>query len=141
MKKSIVFVIFLAAFVPTLLKVIAGDFDSTVMTKFQNCQTYNEQKNVNYMGFNVNYNMNILGWQNDKCVVTLDAKVVADSGEYAGQTFSPKVRCEFTKEQLDTLINNAQATNQQAMDLITEQHSCSVQNTNNMNAYTIQTND
>lgn len=75
------------------------------------CEPYKEKLSTTYMGFNMKYSIEILGWIKDKCVLNFNADILgldssfedtlaqtSESFEIFG--FAPKVRCEFTKQQL-----------------------------------------
>ena len=75
------------------------------------CSPYKETLTTEYMGMNMTYTIDILGWVDDKCVLNFESHingagnsfsdmygVSADSAQVFG--FTPKVRCEFTKQQL-----------------------------------------
>ena len=75
------------------------------------CSPYKETLTTEYMGMSMTYTIDILGWVNNKCVLNFESHingtgnsfsdmydVPADSAQVFG--FAPKVRCEFTKQQL-----------------------------------------
>ena len=75
------------------------------------CNPYKEKLSTKYMGFNMKYSIEILGWINNKCVLNFSADIsgvdssfkdnLNSSVDIAGIFgFAPKVRCEFTKQQL-----------------------------------------
>lgn len=75
------------------------------------CSPYNEKLSTTYMGINMKYSIEILGWVGDKCVLNFNADILGldssfdDSTTQSSDTFevfgfAPKVRCEFTKQQL-----------------------------------------
>ena len=87
-----------------------------VLERFDNnallmCNPYNEFLTSEYMGMKVKYNIEIAGWINDRCVLNFTAEIAdaadsfeniyglpIDSASVFG--FAPKVRCEFTRNQL-----------------------------------------
>lgn len=117
-------------------KVMAGD-NALVMEKFRNCQKYSETSTSQANGMNINYKMNILGWVNDKCVVNMEAKVLVNSPEAGNMTFTPRVKCEFTKSQLDELIQKESASNEEIKDLVMSHNYCSVEGLDNMNNFAV----
>ncbi len=75
------------------------------------CEPYKETLTTEYMGMNIKYDLEILGWINNKCVLNFVSNMLgsgegfedlygisADSSQIVG--FAPKIRCEFTKQQL-----------------------------------------
>ncbi len=82
-----------------------------VQNSLSMCVPYKETLTTEYMGMNMTYTIDILGWVNNKCVLNFESHmngagnsfldiygVSADSAQVYG--FAPKVRCEFTKQQL-----------------------------------------
>ena len=90
----------------------SGQLKSNNMQKsLSMCSPYKETLTTEYMGMNMTYTIDILGWVDDKCVLNFESHisgagnsfydmygVSADSVQVFG--FAPKVRCEFTKQQL-----------------------------------------
>ena len=83
----------------------------TMQNSLSMCSPYKETLTTEYMGMNMTYTIDILGWVNNKCVLNFESHingagnsfsdmygVSADSAQIFG--FAPKVRCEFTKQQL-----------------------------------------
>lgn len=79
--------------------------------KLSVCAPYKETSTSEYMGMNIRYTIEILGWQNGKCILNFESDfagsgssfedtygIPAESAQIFG--FAPKVRCEFTKQQL-----------------------------------------
>jgi len=80
----------------------------------QVCAPYKETMTSEYMGMKMNYSIEIVGWVNNKCVLNFESKMLdagttfedtygfsPDSAEVFG--FAPKVRCEFTPSQLQSV--------------------------------------
>ena len=78
----------------------------------KNCQPYTEHLDSDYMGMNVSFDLKILGWVNDRCKMSFDANTSGTSSSFSNLygidpsqaqvfAFAPKIRCEFTKRQLD----------------------------------------
>ncbi len=76
------------------------------------CKPYSENMNADYMGLNIAYNVNIVGWVNNKCRLNFTAKTNGTSSSFASLyginasdaevlSFVPKFRCDFTKAQLE----------------------------------------
>lgn len=75
------------------------------------CIPYKETLTTEYMGVNMKYTIDIVGWQGNKCILNFEANML-DTGsgfeDYYGVSaesaqvfgFAPKVRCEFTQKQL-----------------------------------------
>ena len=75
------------------------------------CKPYSETLDSDVMGVNFNFRVSIDGWVNNKCRVNFVAQSTGISNTFqqlygmdASQaqifTFEPKIRCEFTKQQL-----------------------------------------
>ena len=92
-----------------------NEFQPQHSTQYNNpitmCKPYKETLTTEYMGMNMTYTIDILGWVNNKCVLNFEANmngagstfyeeygINADMAQVFG--FAPKVRCEFTKQQL-----------------------------------------
>ena len=78
---------------------------------FKTCKPYKEEMDSEYMGIKMHYELEIVGWINNKCTIKFTSKAtgVGDSfGEEYGldpsdaniSTFAPNVKCEFSKAQL-----------------------------------------
>lgn len=99
------------------------------------CKPYSEMMDSDLMGVNFNFKISIEGWVNNKCRVNFVAQSTGISetfqqiyGVDASQaqifSFEPKIRCEFTKQQLlsvgDSILQenerNAGATNNMLKD-------------------------
>ena len=76
------------------------------------CKPYSETLNTDVSGINFSFNIKINGWVNDKCQLDFSAKSTGinelfssiygvDSSNAIITTFEPKVKCSFTKEQLE----------------------------------------
>jgi hypothetical protein len=89
---------------------------NTTETKLSNsiksCTPYNENLNTNVSGINFIFNVKILGWVNNKCRLDFNAQSNGineafssiygfDASDATILTFEPKIRCEFTKQQLN----------------------------------------
>ncbi len=99
------------------------------------CKPYREVMDSDFMGVNFNFHMSIDGWVNNKCRINFAAQSTGISESFkqihgmdASQaqifTFEPKIRCEFTRQQLvsigDSILQenerNAGATNNMLKD-------------------------
>ena len=78
----------------------------------KNCQPYTEHMDSDYLGMNVSFDLKILGWIGDKCKMAFDANTKGTSSSFSKMygidpseaevfAFAPKIRCEFTKQQLE----------------------------------------
>ena len=78
----------------------------------KNCQPYTEHMDSDYLGMNMSFDLRILGWANDRCRMAFDANANGTSSSFSKMygvnpsdaqvfAFAPKVRCEFSKQQLD----------------------------------------
>jgi hypothetical protein len=76
------------------------------------CNPYSERLNTNVAGMNFIFNVKIVGWVNNKCRLDFDAQSNGINDMFSSiygvsasdatiTTFEPKVRCEFTKQQLN----------------------------------------
>ena len=76
------------------------------------CKPYTETMKSDYLGMNVDYKVSILGWVNDKCILDFIAQTNGTSSSFLGlyginpdeaivTSFAPKIRCEFTRRQLE----------------------------------------
>lgn len=76
------------------------------------CKPYSESMQYDFMGMNFSYNLQIKGWINNKCRLDFDAKAQGASSSFSSLygidandatilSFAPKIRCEFTKQQLE----------------------------------------
>ncbi len=75
------------------------------------CEPYKETLISEYMGMKMKYDIEIVGWLNNKCILNFQSSML-DAGDAFEKTygfepgtvdvvgFSPKVRCEFTSKQL-----------------------------------------
>ncbi len=79
-----------------------------------NCRPYSENLDTNLGGVNFNFKVRIEGWVNNKCVMNFVANSTGinsmfsslygvDPSQATVMTFEPKVRCEFTKAQLQNV--------------------------------------
>lgn len=78
----------------------------------KNCRRYSESLDSDVSGVAFNFKIDILGWQDDRCIVNFAAKSEGITSMFEAingidpsrakiQIFEPKVRCEFTKQQLE----------------------------------------
>ena len=76
------------------------------------CKPYSEQLNSNVGGVNFSINITIAGWVNNKCRVDFIADSTGINSLFESlygvnpsqaqiMTFEPKIKCEFTKQQLE----------------------------------------
>lgn len=76
------------------------------------CKPYSETLNTNVAGLDFNFKIKIEGWVNNKCRLDFVAESTGvndmfknlygfDSSQATIMTFEPKVRCDFTKQQLN----------------------------------------
>lgn len=76
------------------------------------CKPYSETLDSNVAGVNFNFKVKIEGWVNNKCRLNFIAKSTGinemfsslygfDSSQATIMTFEPKIRCDFTKQQLN----------------------------------------
>ena len=76
------------------------------------CKPYSESLNTNVSGLDFNFKVTIKGWVNDKCHLYFAAQSTGINEMFESlygfdrsmakiTTFEPKIRCEFTKSQLN----------------------------------------
>jgi hypothetical protein len=85
--------------------------ETKLSNSVKSCKRYYETLDTTISGVDFNFQIDILGWYNNKCRVDFRAKSTGISENFTSlhgmdpsmatiTTFEPKVRCEFTKEQL-----------------------------------------
>jgi hypothetical protein len=78
----------------------------------KNCTPYHEHLDSDYLGMNVDFDLRIQGWVNNKCVMNFNANTSGASSSFNRMygvepsqaeifAFAPKIRCEFTQKQLE----------------------------------------
>ncbi len=78
----------------------------------KNCIPYHEHLDSDYLGMNVDFDLRIQGWVNNKCVMNFNANTSGASSSFNRMygvepsqaeifAFAPKIRCEFTQKQLE----------------------------------------
>lgn len=78
---------------------------------FKACKPYKEETDSEYMGIKMHYEIEILGWINNKCTIKFTSKATGigksfekeygiDPSDAMISTFAPNIRCEFSKAQL-----------------------------------------
>lgn len=88
--------------------------DSKLSNNMKMCKPYSETLNTNVSGINFRFNIKIAGWVNNKCRIDFIAQSTGisdmfksiygfDAADAQISTFEPKVRCEFTKQQLESV--------------------------------------
>lgn len=84
----------------------------TLSTSIKTCKPYSETMKSDYLGMSVNYKIIIAGWINNKCRLDFTAQTDGVSSSFESMygidpsdaslySFMPKIRCEFTKQQLE----------------------------------------
>lgn len=99
-----------------------GVFEQSIKT----CKPYTEEMSSVYMGINIDYKIEILGWINDKCTIKFTSKMTGidssftevygiDPSDAVIASFVPNIRCEFTKMQLmyvgDSILQEKERNN------------------------------
>jgi opacity protein-like surface antigen len=85
---------------------------SNLSNNVKSCTPYSEKLNTSVSGINFTFNVKIIGWVNNKCRLDFNAQSNGinemfssiygfDASEATISTFEPKVRCDFTKQQLN----------------------------------------
>jgi len=78
------------------------------------CTPYSESLNTTTLGMDFNFNIQIKGWVNDKCVIDFSAKSTGinklfkslygvDASDAQVYTYEPVAKCAFTKQQLESV--------------------------------------
>ena len=78
---------------------------------FRTCKPYKEEMDAEYMGIKMHYEIEILGWINNKCTLKFTSKATGIGNSFGKEygidpsdanisTFAPNVKCEFSKAQL-----------------------------------------
>jgi hypothetical protein len=84
---------------------------SKFASNLQTCKPYKETMDAEYLGVRINYAIEILGWENNKCILNFKSQMTGigdtfsktydiDPEDVAVNSFTPNIRCEFTKAQL-----------------------------------------
>lgn len=84
---------------------------SKLANNLQTCMPYSEQQTYDVGGVNFLFNVKIVGWVNNKCRLDFESKMGGIASSFSSlygidpssaeiQAFTPKIRCEFTKQQL-----------------------------------------
>jgi len=84
---------------------------SKLANNLQTCLPYSEQQTYDVGGVNFLFNVKIVGWVNNKCRLDFESKMDGIASTFTSlygidpssaeiQAFTPKIRCEFTKQQL-----------------------------------------
>ena len=87
---------------------------SRLEESIKNCKPYSENLDSNVGGVNFNFKVKIAGWVNNRCVMTFVANSTGinsmfkslygvDPSQATIVSFEPKVKCEFTKAQLESV--------------------------------------
>lgn len=85
--------------------------NNTFSANLRTCKPYKETMDTEYMGVKMNYEIEILGWENNKCILNFESKMTGVGESFENQygidpadavitSFAPNIRCEFTKAQL-----------------------------------------
>ena len=93
-------------------KPAVGKTKPDISSSLKTCKPYTETMRADYLGMNVNYKVTIAGWVNNKCRLDFIAETSGtsssfgalygvDPSEVSVSAFVPKIRCEFTKQQLE----------------------------------------
>lgn len=139
--------------------------------RIKTCTPYSESMKSDYLGMNINYKLKIDGWVNNKCRLNFSADVAGLSSSFSNlygvnpsdvsvSTFTPKIRCEFTKQQLQYVgdsileeqsrsnggrmlkdpnsvsfpaINNLSSSDQRLLNVVLGQNACTILNSGDLN--------
>lgn len=135
------------------------------------CKPYSETMKADYMGMNMSYKLSIDGWVNNKCRLNFTAQTNEASSSFQNLygvnssdatilSFAPKIRCEFTKQQLEyvgdsilqeqernngarnnmlknpnniDISSNISQSDQRLLDVVLNQSACTILNSNDLN--------
>lgn len=98
----------------------ASELSKRYETNFRTCEPIHVSQNIEVFGFKMNYAFNINGWVNDKCSYDMNGRISAlgkdirDVFQFtvSDETlakFEPKIKCDFTQEQLNILVDGVKA--------------------------------
>lgn len=89
-----------------------GVSKSTLEHSLVNCIPYSENQTFDVGGVNIAFSVNIAGWKNNKCQMDFSSNMDSIASTFSAiygfeaseaaeiSAFTPKIRCEFTKQQL-----------------------------------------
>ncbi len=160
------------ATVVTERKINPNNSKQNLAQNMKTCKPYTESMDSDFLGMNISYNLKIEGWINNKCRLNFDANIKGASSSFQNLyginandatiiSFAPKIRCEFTKQQLeyvgDSILQEEERNNgaynnmlkdpnsinvnsftsmsdsdQKLMDVIINQGACTILNTNEL---------
>lgn len=146
---------------------------STLSNNVKMCKPYSENLDSNMGGMDFNFKVKIDGWVNNKCILNFTAQSTGinsmfkslygvDAADAQIYTFEPKIRCEFTKQQLEYVgdsilqeqernagasnnmlknpdeivlssFNNMSDSDKKLMDVIMNEGACKILNGNDIN--------
>ena len=141
-----------------------------LVESIKTCKPYREQMSSDYMGMNFIYEVKIDGWVNNKCQLNFTANTNGVSSSFQDlygidineaqiKAFAPKVKCQFTKEQLafvgdsilqeeernngaknnmlkdpnEISIESLNSTDMKLLDVVINQQACQIINTDDLN--------
>lgn len=141
-----------------------------LVKNIKTCKPYREQMSSDYLGMNFIYEVKIDGWVNNKCQLNFTANTQGASSNFSNlygidiseaqvNVFAPKVKCRFTKEQLDYVgdsilqeeernrgarnnmlkdandisIDDLTLTDMKLLDVVINQQACQIINTDDLN--------
>lgn len=141
-----------------------------LVESIKTCKPYREQMSSDYMGMNFIYEVKIDGWVNNKCQLNFTANTNGVSSSFQDlyginineaqiKAFAPKVKCQFTKEQLafvgdsilqeeernngaknnmlkdpnEISIEDLSQTDMKLLDVVINQQACQIINTDDLN--------
>lgn len=146
--------------------VVVNRLSSSIKT----CKPYTENMKSDYLGMNFIYEVKIEGWVNNKCRLNFTAKTNGTSSSFKNLygvdasdatilSFAPKIRCDFTREQLayvgDSLLQEEErnrgarnnmlkdpnnitfdgfsSSDMRLLDVVLNQQACRILNTGDLN--------
>ena len=142
-----------------------------ITEKIKSCTPYSERLTTSVYGMNTTFDIKIAGWVNNKCVINFNANTNGVSSNFESlygvsasdaqiYTFAPKVKCEFTKQQLNRVgdsileeqarangskmlknpeqidlssFSNMSSSDMALMDVVFNEQACTIQNMGDLN--------
>lgn len=117
---------------------------NSLENNIKTCKPYSENMSTEYMGMKMDYKIEILGWQNNKCILNFTSNINGAGSSFENQYgvnasdvqivgFAPKIRCAFSKEQLkyvgDSILQEEERNNGAQNNML--------KNPNNINLFDI----
>lgn len=93
------------------------------------CKPYSETMESEFLGLTLDYNIQILGWHNDMCVIEFQANIDGIGNSFKEiygieakdaqiSAFAPHIRCEFSKQQIIYVGDNILQENENSRKML-----------------------